>query len=101
MKAVSTQSQVAKGKDGEEESAYERLLRKVNENKRKATEELEQELNISAKKTKQRSDKETVPPAERVTFSEDDNYVGMEVSQTVERQEFPSPSEDEQEESWI
>ena len=80
------------------EKAYERLLRKVNENKRRATDEVNKELElVQAKKPKAtRSAKvDDSIPTEHFWFQEDDNFIEMEVLKTVQGREFPSPSDEE------
>ena len=66
-----------------EETAYERLLRKVNENKKRKAQDKDL-LNIPQNSS------------QHSRFCEDDNYVDMDV--TGIQNEFPS--EDEDEEGW-
>ena len=80
-----------------EETAYERLLCKVNENKRKAAQEVAEEIELGSSK-RNRTDAanmgtNSTNSIEKVSFNEDDNYVVIEVSQSMERQEFPSEDE--------
>ena len=73
----------------ETETAYEWLLRKVNENKRKATDEINKELELAqVKKAKSSKVKDSIP-TECFGFQDDDNYIEMEVSKTIQRREFP------------
>ena len=77
----------------EEETAYERLLRKVeaNRKKREANAQL-QNLPVEVLESAETEATEQAPKAAR--FVEEDNFIDMEVSEEQTR-EFPSASEDE------
>ena len=75
------------------ETTYERLLRKVQENKKPA-EKNKAKIHMNAKKTEGKS--VTDLPTEKFVFQEQENIIELEVSKGVQRQEFPSPSEDEE-----
>ena len=79
-------------KAGQQDTAYEKLLRKVEENKRKRA--ANEKGNVSAGSKRQRDANET----EIVQFQEEDNIMELEVSKITERAEFPTPSEDEEDE---
>ena len=84
--------------DKETETAYKRLLRKVNENKRKAEMGKVDAAVVTAKKPRTGKTKNVAAAnlqIEKHSFVEDDNFVEMEVSKDLEREEFPTPSEDE------
>ena len=77
------------------ETTYERIYRIAHENlaRRKAAKQ-----SASQSKSK-KSPKEINENTEKVGFQEDDNYIEMEVSRTIERREFPcSEDEDKNEE---
>ena len=77
-----------------EETAYEHLLHKVNENERKAAQEVADEIELgNSKRNRTDATNMNTNSMEKVSFNEDDNYVVMEVSQSMERQEFPSEDE--------
>ena len=90
--------------NGKELTAYEKLVEKVQQNKRKAAEELRAELKVNAdkKKCKQSVEKEVEALASvnmnlsggAVRFFEDDNIIEMDVTEEEQRKEFPSASED-------
>ena len=75
----------------QEESAYERLLKKVQDNRARRGE-------TSAFKDADKGRKmgRSVQATEKVVFQEDENVVELEVSKVTERMEFPTPSEDEE-----
>ena len=81
-----------KGTNVGTETAYEKLLKKVNA-KRK-----QEEINTHSKAKKKRTTEVVQVPLNEIStqFIEDENYVEMEVLDE-DNQEFPSPSEEESE----
>ena len=82
----------------EDETAYERLLKKVQENKRKATEDLNIELSKSNKRMRSSQPGSATWSGEQMQTSanlvEDDNFVTYDV--TGDKEEFPLPSDDDE-----
>ena len=101
--AKSVQAKKANNPDPEPQStAYERLFAKVQENKRKreaaqdsAAPSTPKRGAKSAKLKEVKLPQPSQPPLAVARFSEDDNYVEMEVREEQDKEDFPTPSEEE------
>ena len=84
------------GKLSGEETAYERRLRKVNENKKRKAQDKDSNKSKRSKSIVEGTLNVPQNSSQHSRFCEDDNYVDMDV--TGIQNEFPS--EDEDEEGW-